>query len=148
MEALLEVCPFTIKRLQTDNGIEFTFRWISQNADEEKAHPLKTICESNNIVHKLIPPAEKELQGLVERSHRQDDQELYTHVNPQTLEEFSDQLDFYYKQRNAKRRFKKLGWITPDNYLENFTASHIAHAWSIMDKKLLAQINDLEESVA
>lgn len=38
MERLLKKCPFKIKRLQTDNGIEFTFKWASKHPDD----PIRT----------------------------------------------------------------------------------------------------------
>ena len=88
MRELLKVCPFKIKRLQTDNGIEFTYKWNSKHRDNPRSHPLKIICDENQIVHKLIPPGEKELQGLVERSHRQDDQEFFSRINPFDIDEF------------------------------------------------------------
>lgn len=120
MEELLKVCPFKIQRLQTDNGIEFTFKWISEFRDDPKVHPLMRVCHENDIRHKLIPPGEKELQGLVERSHRQDDQELFSRIEPQNLEEFQNYLSEYMNYRNAHRRFKKLNWLTPDQWLENY----------------------------
>ena len=88
MEKLLKVCPFKIKRIQSDNGVEFTYKYISIS-DAPKEHPFDKFCVENNIVHKLIPPGGKELQGLVERSHRQDDQELFSRITPETLEEFN-----------------------------------------------------------
>jgi hypothetical protein len=145
MNSLLEVCPFKIKRLQTDNGIEFTFKWVSVNSDDPKAHPLALFCKKYHIVHKLIPPAEKELQGLVERAHRQDDQEMFSNVEPENLNEFSDLLDEYSKNRNAERRFKKLNWITPNLWLENFTACYIALGWCIVEKKLLKDAELLDK---
>lgn len=120
VEELLVVCPFQIKRLQTDNGIEFTFKWTSKNADDPKEHPLLKICARENIRHVLIPPGEKELQGLVERSHRQDDQELFSRINPRDLGEFNDLLTGYWKFRNRGRRFKKLSWESPDAWLEGY----------------------------
>lgn len=65
----------------------------------------------------MIPPGEKELQGLVERSHRQDDQELFSRIKPWDLEEFNDELERYYKWRNDSRRFKKLGWESANSWL-------------------------------
>jgi transposase InsO family protein len=109
MNKLLQVCPFKIKRLQTDNGIEFTFKYVSGEPDEPKQHLLDKFCEENNIIHKLIPPGEKELQGLVERSHRQDDQELFSRITPNQLEEFNQLLKQYAEERNLKRRYKKNG---------------------------------------
>lgn len=119
-------CPFKINRLQTDNGIEFTYKYVSGSPDEPKEHLLEKFCKDNNISHKLIPPGEKELQGLVERAHRQDDQELFSRINPQHLEEFNNHLRNYQDERNKKRRFKKLNWLTPDQWLENYVVVNMA----------------------
>lgn len=123
LRRILKICPFKIYRLQTDNGVEFTYKYISKYEDEPVEHPIDRLCIQNNIVHKLIPPGEKELQGLVERSHRQDKQELLYRIKPQTLEEFNGELSFYFAHRNKARRFKKLGWMTPNESLSNFLVS-------------------------
>ena len=123
MERLLKECPFTIRRLQTDNGTEFTFKWASKHPDDPKEHPLFKICLREGIAHKLIPPGEKELQGLVERSHRQDDQELYSRISPFNLEEFNRLLADYCGWRNRGRRFKKLLWVSPDRWLALYFAN-------------------------
>lgn len=120
MNHLIKACPFKIDRLQTDNGIEFTYKWASKHIDDPKEHPLFKFCHRESIRHKLIPPGEKELQGLVERSHRQDDQELYSRIKPENLKEFNDSLEFYYRWRNRRRRFKKLGWLTSDEWLKQY----------------------------
>lgn len=127
IEELLLVCPFQIKRLQTDNGIEFTFKWTSKHPDDPKEHPLFKICLREGIRHVLIPPGEKELQGLVERSHRQDDQELFSRITPLDLDEFNELLKSYWMFRNRGRRFKKLKWETPDHWLEQY----IVQTWAI-----------------
>ena len=127
MERLIKICPFQIFRLQTDNGIEFTFKFISAATDEPKEHLLKKFCDDHKINHKLIPPGEKELQGLVERSHRQDDQELYTRIKPDALEAFKCLLNEFVEHRNSNRRFKKLGWKTPNQWLENYLVVLVAY---------------------
>ena len=118
MEQLLKFTPFQILRLQTDNGIEFTFKWASKHYDDPKEHPLFKICHRESINHRLVPPGEKELQGLVERSHRQDDQELFSNISPKNLDEFNRLLKDYYLWRNQNRRFKKLSWLTPNQWLQ------------------------------
>ena len=118
-------CPFKINRLQTDNGVEFTSKYLCVSADPDE-HLLEKFCKDNDINHKLIPPGEKELQGLVERSHRQDDQELFSRINPKDLEEFNNHLSFFKDERNRKRRFKKLHWKTPDEWLENYLVVNMA----------------------
>jgi transposase len=118
---ILKVCPFKIKRIQTDNGVEFTFKWISEFSDDPKRHPMMKLCEEEKIRHKLIPPGEKELQGLVERSHRQDDQEFFSNISPIDIESFNELLETYYKFRNGSRRFKKLGWKSANGWLKNYS---------------------------
>lgn len=120
MNRLNKKCPFEIYRLQTDNGIEFTFKYVSGAPDEPKEHLLGKFCKDHNINHKLIPPGEKELQGLVERSHRQDDQELFSRINPNGLDQFNKLLEEFANKRNQKRRFKKLNWKTPDQWLNDY----------------------------
>ena len=115
---VVEKCPFKIKRLQTDNGIEFTFKWASKHPDDPKEHPLFKFCFKESIDHKLIPPGEKELQGLVERSHRQDDQELFSRVSPESMESLNCHLQDYCNWRNERRRFKKLNWLPPVELLK------------------------------
>ena len=118
MERLIKTTPFKIERLQTDNGIEFTFKWASKHYDDPKQHRLFKICYRESINHKLIPPGEKELQGLVERSHRQDDQELFSRIVPKDIHEFNCLLEEYYLWRNQSRRFKKLSWLTANQWLQ------------------------------
>jgi len=130
MIRLLEICPFDIFRLQTDNGVEFTYKYISVSNDPV-THPLDLFCEANGIVHKLIPPGEKELQGLVERSHRQDDQELFSRIDPIHLQEFNKFLEEYWIWRNANRRFKKLNWKTPVQWLDGHMITAIILSFAI-----------------
>ena len=113
MNRLLFECPFKIKRLQTDNGTEYTYRFYKRYQDIKKEHALEKFCKKKDIAHRLIPPGVKELQGLVERSHRQDDQELFSRIEPLEIDEFNKYLEEYYKERNKGRRFKKLDWRTP-----------------------------------
>jgi transposase InsO family protein len=134
MNRVMWSCPFKIDRLQTDNGIEFTSKYISGCPDEPKDHLLQLFCNEHNINHKLIPPGEKELQGLVERSHRQDDQELFSRITPKDLKEFNNHLSFFKDERNRKRRFKKLNWKTPDEWLENYLVVNMAFKLILQEK--------------
>ncbi len=135
-------CPFIIDRLQTDNGVEFTSKYLCVSKDP-KEHLLDKFCDENDIDHKLIPPGEKELQGLVERSHRQDDQELFSRIDPKDLKEFNDHLSFFKDERNRKRRFKKLRWKTPDEWLENYLVVNLAIQMILKEK----DVRNLENTV-
>jgi transposase len=120
LREILKYCPFKIFRIQSDNGHEFTYRFLAKYEDDPKPHPFTMLCESNEIAHKLIPPGEKELQGLVERSHRQDKQELFHRINPSSLNDFNFELKYYNNWRNNFRRFKKLGWKAPMQSVSEF----------------------------
>jgi transposase len=82
VDELANHLPFEIQCLQSDNGAEFTNRFLS-HLDAPKEHILDHWCKQKGVRHKLIPPGEKELQGLVERNHRQDDEELYHRIEGQ-----------------------------------------------------------------
>lgn len=116
---VIEKAPFDISRLQSDNGIEFTFKYVSRG-DDPKEHALDQLCRKENIRHVLIPPGEKELQGLVERSHRQDDEELFHRIKPYDLAEFNKILAEHNQWRNSKRRRKLLGWKSSDEFLAEY----------------------------
>ena len=105
MQWVVQTAPFVITRAQSDNGVEFTFKYIS-HLDDPKEHALDTFCNAKGIRHVLIPPGEKELQGLVERSHRQDDEELFHRIKPKSLDEFNAILTKHCEWRNNKRRRK------------------------------------------
>lgn len=109
--------PFPILCLQTDNGIEFTYRWISLASGDSK-NVFEEYLAENNIKHRLIPPGEKELNGLVERSHRADDEELYHRIRPRDLKELNRQLKQHCQWRNENRRKKALGWLTTQLWLD------------------------------
>lgn len=142
MNRLLRVCPFKIKRLQTDNGTEYTYRFYKRYADMDKEHPLEDFCKRYGIDHKLIPPGVKELQGLVERSHRQDDQELFSRIAPHEITEFNNNLDEYYQERNKGRRFKKNEWRTPNEWLDDYQIINIA-IYNQLQNKYLKRDEDL-----
>jgi transposase len=134
VERVLKSCPFKINRWQTDNGIEFTYKYVSF-VDKPKKHALDKICEKNDIRHVLIPPGEKELQGLVERNHRMDDEELYHRITPRNIVELNRYLEAHFKWKNSSRRRKILGWKTPNEWLKNY------------DRKILAGIVRLKDPV-
>jgi transposase len=109
---LLFCCPFTILRLQTDNGIEFTNRFLGT-----KEHVLDTICKERGIRHVCIPPGEKELQGLVEGHHRIDKDEFFDRIGKQNLAVTNKLLQEHLWFRNNCRGFKTNNWQSANEYL-------------------------------
>jgi transposase InsO family protein len=115
---LLEArCPFPIIQIQTDNGMEFTDKYRG-NVEPTGEHPLDQWCKARGIEHRLIPVGQKELNGKVENTHKQDDREFYAGSNYQTFEKLEKAMRGYNGRWNEVRATKALGWKTPDQAVE------------------------------
>ena len=73
LRMLAKVFPFKIQTIQTDNGTEFTYKYIS----ETEECPFDTELRIQEITHRLIPPRTPWHNGKVERSHRNDQRYFY-----------------------------------------------------------------------
>jgi transposase InsO family protein len=119
---LLNLCPFAIARLQVDNGVEFTNRFLGG-----AEHVLERLCKTEKIKLRFIPPGEKELQGLVEGHHRIDKDEFFERIGKCSVEETNRLLEEHLAFRNGVRGFKSNGWMSPEEYL----AAHAAKIFAV-----------------
>lgn len=114
LEKLVMELPFPIIQIQTDNASEFTDKFSSSRGKEPSGyHEFDRWCMLRLIEHKLIPVGEKEINGKVENTHRFDDIEFYSQIDPQSFEELKLLLKDYNKRWNTERATKTLGWLTP-----------------------------------
>lgn len=51
---------------------------------------------------------------------------LFSRIKPEFLKDFKPLLNNFTNDRNRKRRFKKLGWRTPDEWLANYQVVSVA----------------------
>ncbi len=70
---LQKIFPFKIQTIQTDNGTEFTYKYIS----DMELCPFDIALKNAGVQHKLIPPRTPWHNGKVERSHRNDQHYFY-----------------------------------------------------------------------
>lgn len=81
IEKLLDLAPFRIRAIKTDNGSCFTNRYTGylKSADtiNPRLHPLDLYLMKQNILHYLIDPGKPAQNGKVERSHRTDQEMFY-----------------------------------------------------------------------
>jgi transposase InsO family protein len=117
LEMLKVDCPFPIVCIQTDNGFEFTMK-LNPNVPKDYEHPMDTWCRENGIVHRLIPPGVKELNGKVERSHRIDDQYFYWKAPDKCLKTFNEKQQEWMKYYNEERPHYGIGFLTPVEKLQ------------------------------
>lgn len=118
LKMLLKAFPFQIQTIQTDNGTEFTYKYIS----ETKTSPFDKALNKLGIKHKLIPPRTPWHNGKVERSHRNDQRYFYDWETFGSVEELNTKLKKHLEWSNNKT-MRTLGFKSPVQLLaEKLTA--------------------------
>ena len=98
LKMLVKVFPFKIQTVQTDNGTEFTYKYIS----ETEENPFDEALRTQKIQHKLIPPRTPWHNGKVERSHRNDQRYFYDWETFRSVEELNRKLTQHLEWSNSK----------------------------------------------
>jgi len=98
LKMLIEAFPFEIMTVQTDNGVEFTYKFIS----DEVPCPFETELKEQEIIHKLIKPRTPWHNGKVERSHRMDQRYFYEWETFRNMNEFNEKLAKHLEWTNDK----------------------------------------------
>lgn len=102
--------PFLIKIIQTDNGLEFTYRL---NPEINIEHKFTTQCRLYGYEHYLIPPAYPRANSHVERTHRIDKEEVYNGKTFSSLEELAKINLKSLKYFNENRPQKSKHFMSP-----------------------------------
>lgn len=95
---LQKAFPFRIQQIQTDNGTEFTYKYISDTAQ----CPFDTALQQAGITHILIPPRTPWHNGKVERSHRNDQRYFYDWEKFTSVEDLNNKLQKHLNWTNRK----------------------------------------------
>lgn len=113
---LVKAAPFPIRRIQTDNGAEFTNEFHT-------AKPSLSLFEKlvirMGIEYQRIRPATPRHNGKVERQHRIDSERFYSRLKMFSLEDGRKQLAVYQKKSNNIYK-SCLGMKTPNQVLEKY----------------------------
>jgi len=109
---------FAIEIVQTDNGIEFTNKYIGTDRKNRFEKALSAL----NIKHKLIPTRTPWHNGKVERSHGGDQRYFYDWETFHNLDEFNAKLLRHLKWSNNKT-MRVLGYISPMQKLRTCSLS-------------------------
>ena len=76
LKELMGTASFRIRAIKTDNGNNFTNRYVgylkSSDPMNPRLHGFDILCQKYNIMHYLIDPGKPAQNGKVERSHRED----------------------------------------------------------------------------
>jgi transposase len=118
LSMLQNVFPFKIQTIQTDNGTEFTYKYIS----DDMPCPFDAALEKAEIEHKLIPPRTPWHNGKVERSHRNDQRYFYNWEKFGTVGELNEKLREHLRWSNRKT-MRTLGGKSPVQLLQEKLAA-------------------------
>lgn len=118
LRMLVKAFPFRIQRIQTDNGTEFTYKFIS----EAEKSPMDKLLKKWGIEHILIPPRTPWHNGKVERSHRNDQRYFYDWEKFRSVEELNEKLKAHLKWSNNKT-MRTLGRKSPIQMLKEKLAA-------------------------
>ena len=108
LRMLLKAFPFRIQTIQTDNGTEFTYKFIS----DTEISPLDKALKTLGIKHVLIPPRTPWHNGKVERSHRNDQRYFYDWETFRNIDELNEKLKKHLEWSNNKT-MRTLGRKSP-----------------------------------
>ncbi len=110
-------------RVQTDHGTEFTLPENNVTVESyirgtTPEHIFTQECTSRGIKHRLIKVATPELNGKVERSHRIDNERLYSRYSFGGAYPLDHALETNWgPEYNEKRPHGSLGGMTPMDFL-------------------------------
>lgn len=104
LEKVIRMAPFRIRAIKTDNGYNFTNRYVgyakSSDPFNPRLHAFDLICQKKNIIHYLIDPGKPAQNGKVERSHRSDQEIFYDRNRFKTLEDLKRKIRIWNQEYN------------------------------------------------
>ena len=116
---LINTAPFPIKRIQTDNGTEFTKALISNDPNDKSL--FEQSLEDMDIEYQRIKIATPRHNGKVERQHRIDQMRFYDRLRFFSLADGRKQLAAY--QRKSNDYIKHcLGLRSPNQVVADYLA--------------------------
>jgi transposase InsO family protein len=104
LQKLIQVAPFRIRAIKTDNGSNFTNRYTGYSKSSDplnpRLHALDLLCQQYNIIHYLIDPGKPAQNGKVERSHRTDQESFYDRSTFRNLKELKAKMRRWNEEYN------------------------------------------------
>ena len=115
LDRLVKECPFQIKRIQTDNGTEWTKQLIANDPDDLTSFELG--LKAYGIEYQRIRVATPRHNGKVERQHRIDQARFYDNLRMFSLLDGQRQLAEYQRKSNDYTK-GCLGMRSPNQMVE------------------------------
>jgi transposase InsO family protein len=117
LETLLEVVPYRIQTLLTDNGIQFAEQPRNRNTILSRPSRFDMICEANQIEHRLTKRNHPWTNGQVERMNRTIKDATTKRYHYQDHAQLEAHLELFLDAYNHARRLKTLKGLTPAQFI-------------------------------
>lgn len=123
LKEVIERFGYKIQAVKTDNGSMFTNRYLGSykrsDLSSKNLHVFDKLCAEYGIVHYLIDPGKPQQNGIVERSHREDEEKFY---QQNTFKNFFDLQKKLKQWNNEYNNLEHCGLNgkTPNEFLCNY----------------------------
>ncbi|MBI4919836.1 DDE-type integrase/transposase/recombinase [Candidatus Azambacteria bacterium] len=121
LKEILGIAPFWIRAIKTDNGSNFTNRYVGYQKSidplNSRLHEFDVLCQKYNMMHYLIDPGKPAQNGKVERSHRTDQEMFYDRNKSKNLKELKTKIRIWNDEYNNLEHCG-LNGKTPNEMLE------------------------------
>jgi hypothetical protein len=147
LRRLVEVVPYHIHTVLTDNGIQFTHRKRDRYAFR---HSFGRICDEYGIEHRLTKPNHPWTNGQVERMNRTLKEATVKRYHYESHEALRQHLYAFLLAYNHARRLKALKGLTPYEYIclrwekepERFRINPIHHTVGLNIYSITIKVSD------
>lgn len=114
LKKLIDMVPYKIHTILTDNGIQFTNQKRHKYAFK---HIFDRVCEDNNIKHYLTKPNHPWTNGQVERMNRTLKDATVKRYHYKTHAQLIEHLHTFLMAYNFAKRLKALKGLTPYEFI-------------------------------
>jgi len=117
LREVIELCPYRIHRILTDNGAQFTYELLAKHLRPKAFHPFDSLCKKHAIKHKLTKFRHPWTNGQVERTNRTIKDATTKTYHYDSMEQLEKHLQEFLLVYNFSKKLKALKFKTPFEFL-------------------------------
>ncbi len=118
LKQIQDFYPFKINKILTDNGKEFTDRFIKGKKRPSGNHLFDITCKSYGIEHRLTKPYTPKTNGMVERFNRRIQNNVLDVYKVDSYKELEETINKYVYDYNFHIKQKALDYLSPVNFIK------------------------------